>query len=197
MRPMTRGTLSLLMGLGLALALALGGCKVGLSTPDNVLWTRVSEPVLEAGDPLPAPGGPVVLTLTGRLTVTNGGGALRLDMATLEALGRVSMRAHDPVVAGREALFEGVLLSTLLAVAGMHDDAAILHAFALDDTQANIPVSDVRALPVLLATRMDGHALSIDLYGPLRIVYPFGQIPLQPIIHEARAIGHVAHIEVR
>ncbi|HYO89447.1 MAG TPA: molybdopterin-dependent oxidoreductase [Candidatus Limnocylindrales bacterium] len=191
---MIRVLMSLLVWGGLALSMA--GCAAALSTPRGVVWVTITEATIRVGDPLPVPEGPVVLTITGRVTAAGAGRALRLDMATLEALGRVSMRVDDQVAEGREVVFEGVLLSTLLAVAGTAEEATTLVVVSLNDTRVEIPLSDVRELPVLLATRVDGQPIPIDRYGPLRIVYPFGQVDLQQVIYEVRSIGHLARIEV-
>ncbi|MGL4649506.1 MAG: molybdopterin-binding protein, partial [Caldilineaceae bacterium] len=65
-----------------------------------------------------------------------------------------------------------------------------------NDYSVQIPVAEVYALPVLIATRADGQRMTIEHYGPLRIVYPFGLLPLQQAVHEPRSIWQLFHLRV-
>ncbi len=189
--------LLVLLMLWLGAALLMTGCGPAAPSVQAVVVVSITEATIHAGDPLPAPEGPVVLTIKGKQHATGETRSVQLDMPTLEACGLVSMRVDDRFAEGREVVFQGVLLSSLLAVVGIAEDATLLVVVALNDTMVEIPISDVRELPVLLATRADGERMTIDHYGPLRIVYPFGQMTLAPVVHQSRSIWHVASIEIR
>jgi hypothetical protein len=71
-------------------------------------------------------------------------------------------------------VFEGVLLSDLLAVAGVPDSASKVSLTALDDYKVDFKVADVRSSQMLLATKADGKHMTVDRSGPIRIVFPDG-----------------------
>ena len=52
-------------------------------------------------------------------------------------------------------MFEGVLLSDLLAVAGVPDSASKISLTALDDYKVDFKLADVRSSQMLLATKAD------------------------------------------
>lgn len=130
--------------------------------------------VLLPDQPVPAPTGPTVLAVTGRIGVTNGDGALSLDEETLDALGRLRLTVYEPWV--KQTLnFQGVWLGDLLRVAHPDPGAQTLHITALDDYQVELPIADVLAGGVLLATRDgDGHPIPVEDGGPTRIVFVEG-----------------------
>jgi hypothetical protein len=157
------------------------GCVTSPSVPSDAAppsvdpATAVLEPaVLRPDQPVPAPNGPTVLTVTGRIGVTNGGRALRFDQATLDQLGRVRVTVFEPWV--KQTLsFEGVWLADLLAVAGPDPMAGTVHITALDDYQVDLTVADVRAGGIMLATRDgDGNPIRVEDGGPTRIVFAAG-----------------------
>ncbi|HEV3494874.1 MAG TPA: hypothetical protein VHA34_00845 [Actinomycetes bacterium] len=77
----------------------------------------VDDGSLAAGAKIAAPKGEVVLTVTGDIGAANKGGKLELDLASIEQMRRVRLEAAEPFLK-RRVMFEGVLLSDLLAVAG-------------------------------------------------------------------------------
>ena len=123
---------------------------------------------LRAEEPLPAPAGPVILTVSGAIGRTNAAGEARFDREMLETLGLTTVRTSTNWTDGVK-VFEGVLLETVLRRVGA--SGSKVHAFALDDFQNTIPVSDLE-YGVLLAMRMDGQPLTLRTKGPLWIVYP-------------------------
>lgn len=173
--------------------------------------------------PIPAPSGAVLLTVFGSIGAGNispdtfaampdpraiagpslptatplAGGIVAFDLATLEALGVVEYRVLDAQGVGREAVFRGVLLDTLLTVVQAAQDATTLHLVALDGYEVDIPISDARQYPVLLATQMDGVPLDIATYGPVRVIYPYGYATFDASVVDARWVFSVMRIEVR
>jgi hypothetical protein len=110
-------------------------------------------------------------TVTGAIGTRNKGRRLELDLASLERMRRVRLEAAEPFLK-RRVVFEGVLLSDLLAVAGVPDSASRVSLTALDDYKVDFKLADVRSSQMLLATRADGRHMPVDRSGPIRIVFP-------------------------
>ncbi|WP_441997534.1 oxidoreductase [Microvirga sp. 2TAF3] len=121
-----------------------------------------------AAEPLPAPKGPVLLTISGAIEATNAPGLARFDREMLEALGKASIKTGS-VWADHPQVFEGIPLNAVLERVGAK--GANLKASALNDYQVDIPFEDLKYSP-LLAMSVDGKVLSIRDKGPLWIVYP-------------------------
>jgi hypothetical protein len=158
------------------------------------IFFAVTLPPAKAGM-LPDPVGPVVLTVDGRIAATNAGPLARFDMAMLETLpGRRTVTA-TPWTKTTDT-FEGPLISALLDRLGA--TGTVLHIEALHDYAVDLPLSDVRDWPVILATRKDGKAMSVRDKGPLLIVYPFDLD--RSLYNErvfARSVWQVRAIQVR
>ena len=131
----------------------------------------VDDGSLAAGEKIAAPEGEVVLTVSGDIGTANKGKELELDLASLEQMRRVRMEAAEPFLK-RRVMFEGVLLSDLLAVAGVPDSASKISLTALDDYKVDFKVADVHSSQMLLATKADGKHMPVDRSGPIRIVFP-------------------------
>ena len=127
-----------------------------------------------ADDSLPAPSGPVILTVTGSITRTNAPGRAEFDQKMVEALGVEHLSTTTNWTDGKQA-FDGVLVSKLLAAVGAKGTSVA--AVALDDYAITIPISDFTEFPVILALRMNGQALTPRDRGPLWIVYPRDDYP--------------------
>jgi hypothetical protein len=112
-----------------------------------------------------------VLTVSGDIGTANKGKELELDLASLEQMRRVRVEAAEPFLK-RRVMFEGVLLSDLLAVAGVPDSASKISLTALDDYKVDFKMADVRSSQMLLATKADGKHMPVDRSGPIRIVFP-------------------------
>lgn len=157
----------------------------------------VSAATLTPGEPVPAPTGDVILSIGGAISTTNVDGRLDLDMATLESMGTVTYSVDDEQAEGRIVTFEGVLLSNVLAVAGVSGDATTLVTTALNDYSIDIPLSDASESPVMIATRVDGERMSVDRFGPTRVVYPYSSHDLDHVVYDPRWIWQLATIVVR
>ena len=146
--------------------------------------------------PFPAvPEGRPLLTVSGRIGVTNAGGEARFDRDMLEALGTTGFETATPWY-NDKVRFEGVLLSRLLdAVAASGDN---LLAIALNDYSTELPAEDARKYRVLLALKRDGQYMPVRDKGPIFIVYPFDSDPqLQHQRFYGRAVWQLARLVVR
>jgi hypothetical protein len=132
---------------------------------------EVSPGTLVAGDRIAPPRGEVVLTISGEIGAHNQGKKLVFDLASLEKMRTVRMQTSEPFLK-RKVTFEGVLLTDLLAVAGVPPSASKVDLTALDDYKVDFSVDDVRSSQMLLATKADGKRMPVDKAGPIRIVFP-------------------------
>lgn len=144
---------------------------------------------------LPAPTGPTILTVGGLVTRTNAGPVAAFDMAMLEALpGRVT-ETETPWTKGK-ARFEGPLGSALLDAVGA--TGTTLHVVSLDDYAVDIPVSDFRRWPVILAVKLGGKPIAVRDKGPVFIIYPFD---VDPTLYNerifSRSVWQVKAMEIR
>ena len=143
---------------------------------------------------LAPPAGEFVLTVKGRIAVTNGDGVARLDLDQLRALGTTELRTATPWTEG-VGTFAGVAGERLLAALGA--TGTLLRAKALNDYEVDIPVADFRDYPVLLALDLAGRPLSVRERGPIWVIYPWTAYPrLDDRVHRQRAIWQLSELVV-
>lgn len=148
-----------------------------------------------AAEPLPAPSGPVILTVTGCIGVANAEGAARFDREMLEALPQTSVESYTDWTEGPQR-FEGVLLTDLMA----HIDGCgtEILARALNRYAAPIPWSDLQEFSVLLALRQNGMEMRIRDKGPIWIIYPDPYPSLAQVgPHNDKMVWQLETLEVR
>ena len=183
---------ALLLAAAAAATAACGSPTLTKPAPSAApLYAAVSKASIGPSDPVPAPTGPVVLTMSG-VDHPNVGKTLQFDHESLDRLGTVGYTAYDRQAEGHDVAFSGPLLSTVLKVAGVH--AAVLHYGAINDFTVDIPVSDTKYAPIL-ATRADGRRMSVAHYGPIRVVYPTTGVDLDPTVYDARWIWQLTTID--
>ena len=176
----------------LGLLVALAACS-GQATP---AYQEVTPASLSPGDPIPGPIEKVVLTLYGDLTVKNVRDTLQFDMPTLERLGLVKYTIYDPWLKS-EVTYTGVLMSELGKFVGDMDSATKVHITAPDDYQVDIPFTEIKKWPVLLATQADGEYMSIENSGPTRIVFPYHAYPeIDPVKYNDLWIWNIKSMEI-
>src|SRR5213594_4274880 len=90
---------------------------------------------------LPVPGDKPILTVTGKISVTNQDGTAQFDRAMLEALGETSFSTSTPWYK-EPVKFEGVPLAKLLDAVGATGDRIV--SVALNDYSAEMPIEDAR-----------------------------------------------------
>lgn len=108
---------------------------------------------------------PVILQVTGNVEA-----ARSFTLSQLRALGVTTIETSTAWTDGPR-LFEGVLARSVMAAIG-HVSSDFVTAQALNDYQADIPLSDFADYDVIFAWSMDGQMLTRRDKGPLWIVYP-------------------------
>lgn len=144
---------------------------------------------------LPPPAGTPILTISGKINVTNGPGVAKFDRAMLESLGMVSFVTSTPWYS-EPVKFEGVPLAKLMDAVGARGDR--LMAVALNDYSAEVPIEDIRKYNVILALKRNGKYMPVRDKGPLFIVYPFdSNSELKAQKYYSRCVWQVARLDVK
>ena len=144
---------------------------------------------------LPEPTDKPILTVTGKIGVTNKDGTAQFDRAMLEALGRASFSTSTPWYK-EPVMFEGVPLAKLMDAVGATGDRIV--SVGLNDYSAEMPMEDARKLGVILALKRDGIYMTVRDKGPIFIIYPFDSNPdLKMQKYYSRSVWQVARIEVK
>jgi len=144
---------------------------------------------------LPAPAERPILTVSGKISVTNRDNTALFDRAMLEALGMVTIETTTPWHEGKNT-FEGVSLDKLLKHVGATGERVVV--VALNDYTTDIPIEDFRKFNVILALKRNGEYMPIRDKGPLFIIYPYDSNPdLKSQTYYARSAWQVARIDVR
>nr|WP_245635155.1 molybdopterin-dependent oxidoreductase [Marinobacterium profundum] len=146
-------------------------------------------------DTLPQPSGPVILTVEGALSNTNGNGVARFDREMLEDLSLHHTRTDTPWTEGIVD-FEGPLGRRVLDFVGAKGETLIVTA--LNDYSTEVPLADFYSYDVILALKMDGQYIRIRDKGPIFIIYPFAEFPaLQTEIIHNRSVWQLKSIRVQ
>lgn len=140
----------------------------------SLIWTVLLGPTLgsvgSVTAPLPAPTGPVILTVTGDITVTNDDGAARFDREMLVGLGLEELTTGTPW-STVSTTFRGISLHRLMERVGAQGD--LIFAQAMNDYHALIPTSDAVPGGAFIAMERDGKPMVVRDKGPLWIIYPY------------------------
>jgi len=143
---------------------------------------------------LAAPSGDAILTVSGKVTVTNQGETAVLDRAMLEAMPQVSFKTKTIWTEG-EIEFTGILLSDLLR--RLEIENGTLKATAINDYAVDIPVADALQEPAIIAYLINGKPMSVREKGPLWIVYPYdSDKKFQAEVYYSRSIWQLDRIVV-
>ena len=117
-------------------------------------------------DGVPAPTGPVVLT------VTTDDGVVDWDLATIGLLDQQDLTIIEPFV-DEEHTYTGPLWADVLRASGVDLAAGrTVELVALDDYVAEIPTDATTLDGTLLAHLEDGESIPIARGGPIRLVFP-------------------------
>jgi hypothetical protein len=144
---------------------------------------------------IPAPSQTPILTVSGRINVTNVDGAARFDRAMLEAMGMQRIETTTPWYSGTVS-FEGVSLAKLMQAVGAEGDR--VSVVALNDYSSEIPIEDFAKYNVILALKRDGEYMPVRDKGPLFVIYPYDSVPeLKHQKFYSRSVWQVAKIIVR
>ena len=141
------------------------------------------------------PAGPVVLTVSGRVSKPNAGDRAVFDMAMLERLPQQSFVTRTPWYAEAHK-FSGPLLRDVLAACGA--EGSNLRATALNDYRVDLPFEDAQRFGVLLAVLLDDKPMAVRDRGPLFIIYPFdSNAQLRSTVYYSRSAWQLKSIDVQ
>ncbi|MHA6963607.1 putative pterin-binding protein [Zobellella denitrificans] len=127
-----------------------------------------------AADTLPSPEGTVVLSVTGRIGVTNAEGRADFDLAMLGQLPQHEFNTLTPWTT-QVHRYRGVLLRDLLDRVGAEGER--VRATALNQYHADLPPGVASDYPLLLATHRDGEPMRVRDKGPIWILLPLSDHP--------------------
>lgn len=146
-------------------------------------------------DPLPAPAGKPILTISGKIATTNKDGTAQFDRDMLEELGLETLETNTPWYTG-PVKFEGVSLDKLMKRVGASGERAVV--VALNDYSSEIPMEDFAKYGVILALKRNGEYMPVRDKGPLFVIYPFdGNPELKNQTFYGRSVWQVAKIVVK
>lgn len=158
-----------------------------------ILSHSVVTPVM--AEALPAPQGPVLLKITGNLSLPNVGDAVHLDKEMLEAFPVETFTTHTPWAEGPQT-FTGVRLSDLFDAIGAEPESFV--AIGLDDYKFTVTDVDIDKYPVIVAYKHNGDYMSVRRLGPLRILFPFDDYPeLLTHKNESSSVWQLLEMELR
>ena len=131
-------------------------------------------PTATAAEPLPAPKGPIILLVSGNISVTNTPEGAAFDRQMLIDLGQTETRTTTPWTDGVQ-VFEGVLGRAVME--RVEAEGETVKAAALNDYTVELPLDDFLNYDVLLALDMNGEEMRVSDKGPIWIVYPRDDVP--------------------
>jgi hypothetical protein len=144
---------------------------------------------------LPAPKEAPILTISGKISVTNGEAGAQFDRAMLEEMGLVTVETVTPWYTGA-VKFEGVPMDTLMKRVGASGERVTV--VALNDYSSEIPFEDFAKYKVILALKRNGEYMPVRDKGPLFIIYPFDSMPeLKSQTFYSRSVWQIAKIVVK
>lgn len=114
--------------------------------------------------------GDALLTVSGDITVTNGGETLVMDRTALMALPATTFETSTIWTEGVHS-FTGVSLADLATELGLEEGQIL--ATAINDYTVEIPLSDAVEGGPIIAYLMDGAEMSVRDKGPLWVIYPY------------------------
>ncbi|MGF9758192.1 molybdopterin-dependent oxidoreductase [Microvirga sp. 0TCS3.31] len=136
-----------------------------------------------------------ILTISGKISVTNKDNTAQFDRAMLESMGLVTVETTTPWHEGKMK-FEGVSLDKLMKQVGASGQRVVV--VALNDYTTEIPIDDFGKFNVILAIKRNGEYMSVRDKGPLFVIYPYDSSPdLKSQTYYARSAWQVAKIDVR
>lgn len=151
-------------------------------------WTAAAQ------EPLAAPTGEVILTVTGAIDRTNADGAAQFDLAMLQGLDPITVNTSTIWTDGPQE-FVGVPMARLMQEVGAH--GTMIAASALNDYTVQIPMTDAVEGGAVLAYQVNGEELSVRDKGPLWVIYPYDSSKdFQSEVIYARSIWQVAKMDI-
>lgn len=144
---------------------------------------------------LAKPKGPVILTVTGKITNTNAPGKAEFDRAMLDAMGISELNTSHSWGEG-VTRFEGVQAAKVLDAVGA--SGTKIKAVAVNDYAIELEIAELRKYPVMFALRMNGADLRLRDRGPIWIVYPRDSFPeLKAETHNFKWIWQLKNLDIQ
>lgn len=143
---------------------------------------------------LARPSGPVILTVRGKVSITNGSAGADFDMPMLERMPQRRIVTKTPWYESAKS-FTGPLLRDVLAASGAR--GTTIRAIALNDYKVEIPFDDAQKIDVVMARLLDDRPMSVREKGPLFIIYPFDDLPeVRSAVYFARCAWQLRTLEL-
>ncbi|WP_322042447.1 molybdopterin-dependent oxidoreductase [Paraburkholderia sp. J67] len=124
-----------------------------------------------------AAGGGLSLDINGEVHVTNNSAHTAYHFSEAQLL---KLPAHSISTATTwtpRSTFTGPLLTDVLKTVGAYGSQIEIHT--IDDYTCVVPVSDAARYGAVLAYEMNGKRLKVSDFGPLFLIYPRDQYPLE------------------
>ncbi|AOW12201.1 hypothetical protein LPB72_14635 [Hydrogenophaga crassostreae] len=144
---------------------------------------------------LDAPKERPILTISGKISAKNTSDTARFDMKMLEALPQHSLTTSTPWF-DKPMKFTGPLLADVLAAVKAR--GTTVHAFAINDYNISIPITDTAKYPIIMARLINDKAISVREKGPLFVIYPFdSHAELRTSTYYERSIWQLKAMEIK
>jgi len=179
------------------IALGLLLCVMSACSPaqDAKFYTQVSQPKLKAGDTVPAPTGTVILTVTGKIGTTNQDKSIVMDRDMIESVGQIEYKVTDPFE-NKVYTYRGPMMSDLLNLWKVTQDAQTLKISALDDYEVDVPLAEVRKYPVIFALQQEGQYMPTSTRGPAMLVFPYDNFKFDTTVYNNYWAWQIKSIDV-
>lgn len=152
-------------------------------------------PAMASSQSLTKPVEDVLLTVTGKISVTNDGAMAVFDLPMLAAMDTVTFETSTIWTDGVHT-FAGVPLVDLMKAVGATGDT--IRAIAANDYAVDIPDEDWVEGGPILAFMMDGKTMSLRDKGPLWVMYPYDTNPrYQTEVAYSRSIWQLKSMDVK
>jgi hypothetical protein len=123
-----------------------------------------------------APGSGLSLDVTGEVRVTNNAAHTAYHFSEAQLLALPVHSITTSTTWTPRSTFSGPLLSDVLKIVGAYGSQIEIHT--IDDYTCVVPVADADRYGVVIAYAMNGQRLKVSNFGPLFLIYPRDQYPL-------------------
>ncbi|CAG9231438.1 Oxidored_molyb domain-containing protein [Paraburkholderia tropica] len=124
-----------------------------------------------------ASGGGLALDVNGQVRVTNNAAHTAYHFSEQQLLALPVHAISTATTWTPRSTFTGPLLADVLKTVGAYGSQIEIHT--IDDYTCVVPVADASRYGVVLAYAMNGKRLKVSDFGPLFLIYPRDQFPLE------------------
>ena len=144
---------------------------------------------------LPAWASSGVYSFTGKIALQGAISAREISAADFAAIGQTTIETKVLTLGDQPHKVTGVLARDLLNYVGSIGNK--ISVVALDGYTMEIPMEDIQQYDVVIATEIDGKALTVRDKGPAWIIYPVSQHKeLDDTVYEARSVWQAKSITI-